>query len=365
MAKQRSVMIRIIGIASLFLLAAGLIFSENAMGAGCAPDRSKFEFQKGMCYATWTKERYSSEGSDESLKELAKTGTKWVAIVVNWYQDKCYTTSIFSTEKTASDASIIHAIEIVHSLGMKVMLKPHLDVMDTTGGGWRGEIACIAETDWNKWFESYGDFIIHYAKIAQEYNVELFCIGTELTSVATIKEGLWNSKVIGPVKEVYKGPLTYAANWSEEYQHVKFWDKMDYVGIDAYFPLADKDRPTIEEIKKGWEPWIKEMEEFQAKVNKPIIFPEVGYCSATGTTRMPWEEVTTGVVDLELQADCYRAIFELFWDKDWFYGVYWWKWGTDVRFGGPQNKGYSLQNKPAKDLVTKWYKGPAPARNKY
>ncbi|MFA6610024.1 MAG: hypothetical protein WCT15_04170, partial [Candidatus Omnitrophota bacterium] len=64
-------------------------------------------------------------------------------------------------------------------------------------------------------------------------------------------------------------------------------------------------------------------------------------------------------------ADCYRAVFELLWDKDWFYGVYWWRWGTDVRFGGAQNRGFSLQNKPAEDVVKKWYTGSAPAKKKY
>lgn len=330
-----------------------------------AKAKSKFEFQKGMCYVTWTKDRYASMGSDESLKALAKTGTKWVALVVNWYQDTCYTTSIFSTAKSPSDESVIHAIKTIHGLGMKVMLKPHLDVLDTSGGNWRGEIACIADPDWDKWFESYGEFISHYALIAQEHNVELLCIGTELTSVATIKETLWKTRVIEPVRAIYKGPLTYAANWSDEFTHVKFWDEMDYVGIDAYFPLSDKERPTLEEIKAGWSEWAKEVEIFQAKVDKPIIFPEIGYCSATGTAKTPWEEIVSGEVDLELQANCYRAIFELFWDKEWFYGVYWWKWGTDVRFGGPQNKSYSIQNKPALDVVKEWYARPDNVKRKY
>jgi len=328
---------------------------------GCAPAKPKIEWQKGMCYATWTKEKYSSPEADESLAELAKTGTKWVAVMTTWYQEACHTTRIFPTEKTPSDASVIHAIEKIHSLGMKVMLKPHLDLIDTAGGSWRGEIAC-APDDWNKWFESYRDFMLHYAVIAKEHNVELFCIGTELTSVATIKEDMWKNKIIAPVKDVYKGLLTYAANWNEEFMQVKFWDLLDYVGIDAYFPLSENDRPTLDELKKGWENWVKEVEDFQKKVNKPIIFPELGYCSVKGTARTPWEEIGRGEPDLELQADCYRAFFETFWDKKWFYGIYWWKWGTDVRFGGPSNKGFSIQNKPAVDVVAEWYKKPTPAR---
>ncbi|MDP2912784.1 MAG: glycoside hydrolase TIM-barrel-like domain-containing protein [Candidatus Omnitrophota bacterium] len=331
----------------------------------CAAAKSKAEFQKGICYVTWAKSRYLSGASDESLKELAKTGAKWVALTVNWYQDRCDTTDIFSTEKTASDASLIHAIEVIHSLGMKVLLKPHLDLVDVTSGGWRGEIACVTEPDWEVWFNNYANFVLHYAEIAQKHKVEIFCIGTELTQAAAAKEKLWRTKVIAPVRKIYEGPITYAANWNEEYSQVGFWDALDYIGIDAYFPLSEADNPNLADLKRGWEVWVKDIEKLQAKVNKPVIFPEVGYCSAVGTASTPWTEITNTSVDLELQANCYKALFETFWEKEWFYGAYWWRWGTDVRFGGPSSKGYSFQNKPAQDVVTEWYKKNRQVKSKY
>jgi hypothetical protein len=147
---------------------------------------------------------------------------------------------------------------------------------------------------------------------------------------------------------------------------VKFWDALDYVGIDAYFPLTDnRERPTLEELRQGWEKWVKEIEAFRKMVNKPVIFPEVGYCSAKGTAKIPWEEMAGGALDLELQADCYQALLETFWDRDWFYGVYWWRWGTDVRLGGATNRGFSFQNKPAQNVVVKWYKKAAPEKYKF
>jgi hypothetical protein len=328
------------------------------------PAKPKIEFQKGICYTTWSKNRYSTPESDASIKQLASTGASWASILTTWYQDKCYTTKIYPTEKTPSDESIVHAIKTMHSLGLKVMLKPHLDVVDASGGSWRGEISCISDPDWEEWFASYRDFVVHYARLAQANNVEMFCIGTELTTIATMKEATWKEKVIAPVREVYKGPLTYAANWNEEFEHVKFWDALDYVGIDAYFPLSDKDAPALDEIKKGWEEWVKQMEAFQARVNKPIIFPEVGYCSANGTTETPWEELS-GTLNLDLQKDCYEALFQTFWDKDWFYGVYWWRWGTDTRFGGPNNRGYTFQNKPAQATVTSWYAKAIPPKRAF
>jgi len=318
-----------------------------------------------MCYTTWRAEKYSSPASDASLKDLAKTGATWVAILTTWYQEKCHTTAIFPTKETPSDESLIHAIDTAHSLGMKVMLKPHLDIVDISNGTWRGEVACVSEPDWQAWFESYRGFMLHYAKIAQEHKVEMLCIGTELTSAATVRENTWKEVVIKPVREAYKGSLTYAANWNGEYNQIRFWDALDYVGIDAYFPLSDKPRPTIDDLKKGWQEWVVDIERFQKEVNKPIIFPEVGYCSAEGTAKTPWEEIAGGQIDLDLQANCYRAILETFWDKEWFYGVYWWKWGTDIRFGGSNNKNFTPQNKPAQKIVTQWYKKPVPKHKAY
>jgi len=349
---------RIIILSVLFIL---FLISANGCGVG-----SKYKFQKGMCYVTWSPGRYSSPASDESLKEVAGLGTKWIAVLTTWYQGKCHSTTISPGKNTPSDESMIHAIKTAHALGMKVMIKPHLDIIDTSDGSWRGEIACSSEPDWKAWFENYRDFILHYAKIAQENNVEILCIGTELTSVATIKENMWKEVVIKPVRGAYKGLLTYAANWDNEYERIKFWDALDYVGIDAYFPLVeDKPKPTLEELKKGWEPWVTDVEAFQKRVNKPIIFPEVGYCSAAWTAKTPWEDLASGKVESKLQADCYRALIETFWGKEWFYGMYWWRWGTDTRFGGPNNRGFSPQNKPAKDVIKEWYSKPAPQRTGY
>ncbi len=337
-----------------------VVLSSIAAGDAYSAPR-KSEFQKGMNYVTFSKERMSSKESDDSLKAISRTGAKWVSIVVTWYQESCSSTGIFPTDNSPGDESVIHAINTIHALKMKAVLKPHLELIDTSGGSWRGDIACSKE-EWGEWFDSYGKFAVHYAKMAQDQKVEMFCIGTELSSISVMKEELWKEKVISPVRGLYSGPLVYAANWDEEYNNVVFWEDMDYVGIDAYFPLSDKDKPTYKEIVAGWEKWAKDIEVFQAKVNKPLVFTEAGYCSAQGTTKIPWEEVAKGPVDMQLQANCYKALMETFWQKRWFYGVYWWKWGTSAKFGGPNNRGFTPQNKTAQDIVKKWYGKSIPSK---
>ena len=181
----------------------------------------------------------------------------------------------------------------------------------------------------------------------------MFCIGTELSTCATIKGYLWR-EMVETIRKVYSGQLTYAAHW-DRYMDIRFWDVLDYIGINAYFPLTEKMVPTYNELKEGWTKWVQEMEEFQVDLDKPIIFPEIGCNSADGAAIRPWEHAPRSEVNLQLQADYYRALLDTFWDKEWFMGLYWWYWGTNTRMGGKYNRGFTPQNKLSEEVVKKWY----------
>lgn len=347
--KKRTVLafLLMLGITSAGILSS---CSQAQLGFGKNP-----EYQKAIHYVTWSANGYNTSKSDESLEKIASLGCNWIAILTTWYQDTCYSTNIFSTKTTPTDQGIIRAINKAHQLNMKVMLKPHLDILDASYGGWRGEIVCTKEADWDQWFRSYKKFLMHYVDIAKKHNVEMFCIGTELTYIAISKPERWRT-LIKDIRKVYKGQLTYAANWNEEYLQIAFWDLLDYAGVDAYFPLSDKERPTYDELMTAWKKWVPEIEAWQARINKPVIFPEGGYHSSEYAAREPWMHDSGFNVDLDLQVDCYRALYDTFKDKKWFYGVYWWDWGTSVRMGGEANRGFTPQNKPAEKLLKQWYK---------
>ncbi|MBF0252580.1 MAG: hypothetical protein HQL29_02075 [Candidatus Omnitrophica bacterium] len=311
------------------------------------------EFQKGFGYCTWANETYSGADSDASLKALKETGADHVSILVTWYQTNCWSGDIKRMEMTPSDESIIHAITTAHELGLKVMLKPHLDLLDNSDGSWRGEIGCIKETDWAEWMRKYTDYIMHYVEIAKENNVELFCVGTELSTAATIKGDLCEI-LIKEIRAKYSGALTYAAHW-DRYQDIRFWKSLDYVGINAYFPLSEEMQPTYDELVAGWKKWYDEMAEFQKNINMPIIFPEIGCNSADGTAMRPWEHNPRTELNLELQVDYYKALLYVFYDKEWFYGLYWWYWGTNKNMGGTYDRSFIPQNKPSEGTVKEWY----------
>ncbi len=310
-------------------------------------------YQKGMSYSAWSGDAFSSSESDESLRLLAETNTEWIAICFAWAQSNTKSYDIrVDPVRTATTESVQHAITTAHSLGFKVMLKPMVDTLEEEQSQgyptvWRGEIQPSAE-----WFESYSNFINSFAEFAEENDVELFSVGCELKGTTGAKEE-WE-KVIAGVRERYSGPIIYAADWTN-YKNIEWWDSVDYVGIDAYFPLSFKYNPSLDELKTAWTNHANDIEEWISIVNKPVIFTEIGYRSGDGTNFAPSNYWLDMPVDLQEQQDCYEAAFQTLWNRSWFYGFYWWTWIHDPEKGGLDDPNHTPQNKPAQDVVTNWY----------
>jgi hypothetical protein len=306
--------------------------------------------QKGMSVASYWHDQYSYSASDSSIVALAQTGVNWTALLATWYQDSIGSTEIYrDTLQTPDDSSLVYMIDRAHELGLKVMLKPHVDTQDLT---WRALIQFSNERDWKTWFANYTSFITHYARIAQDCGVEQFCVGCELTG--TIHREVDWQLVIDSVKAYYDGPLTYAANWWLAYDSVEFWNALDYAGINGYFELTESTEPTRQELLSAWQDWLPQVEEFHERTGKPILITEIGYRSIDGCNINPWDWWSPGDIDLEEQADCYFAACSTFWNKEWFEGIFFWSWEVD-RPGGPDDDGYTPRGKPAEVFMTEWF----------
>lgn len=237
---------------------------------------------------------------------------------------------------------------------LKVMLKPQIWMH----GSWIGEFDLEDDEKWLEWEKTYSDYILQYAKIAEEMGVEMICIGTEFKRAMQTNTKYWY-KLIDEVREVYSGPLTYSSNW-DEYQDVPIWDKLDYIGISAYFPLTDKKHPTHEELKESWKPTVKALERFSKKQNKRIIFTEFGYLSLDGCAGKTWileKERDQHGENQQAQADAFHCLFATFWEKEWWAGGFFWKWYPEMRPNRKNfyNKDYSPQGKLAEETISEWY----------
>ncbi|GAA4293726.1 glycoside hydrolase [Aestuariibaculum suncheonense] len=235
---------------------------------------------------------------------------------------------------------------------IRVMIKPQIWV---SRGEFTGKIKMNSEEAWQELEETYSNFILDFARVAEETQVELFCLGTELETFVDHRPEFW-LELINRIRKVYSGKLTYAANWNE-YNRTPFWNQLDYIGIDAYFPVSDMQTPTVDDCKKGWAKYKPVLKLFSENINKPILFTEFGYRSVDYSGKRPWDsDRKMNAVNLEAQLNATQALLETFWGEHWFAGGFLWKWHHKYETsGGKQNFMFTPQNKPVEILVRDWY----------
>ena len=148
-------------------------------------------------------------------------------------------------------------------------------------------------------------------------------IGTELRKTEG-EEARWR-KIIRAVRSETDVPLTYAANW-DDYERVGFWDALDVIGIQAYFPLTEETDTSAEAIASGWARWMKKLERFSRSQKKPILFTELGYNRSYDAPVRPWDYHTDGEGAREVQERCLRIALRSIESEPSVLGAFLWKW---------------------------------------
>lgn len=243
-------------------------------------------------------------------------------------------------------------IETLQMNNIEIMLKPQIWV-------WRGEftgnIEMNNESDWKAFETSYSKFILDYAQLAQDNNIDIFCIGTELEAFINQRPEYW-FELIEKIKSIYLGKLTYAANW-DEFKQIPFWEELNFIGIDAYFPISYSKTPTVEDCKQGWQKHKETIKNVADNYNRPVLFTEYGYRSVHFAAKKPWAtERNITEVNLKGQVNALEALYDEFWNEDWFAGGFLWKWHHEnKKAGGKNNSRFTPQNKPAEHVVRAIY----------
>jgi hypothetical protein len=244
-------------------------------------------------------------------------------------------------------------IELAHEAGIQVMLKPQIYVPTS----WTGAIDFESEKDWAAWEADYELYILPFAQIAETMKIDAFCIGTEFSASTQKRTAFWQ-QLIQKTRTIYHGKLTYAANWNE-FQHVGFWKALDFIGIDAYFPLSDATTPSVAEIKKAWEIPCAEIEKVQKIAQKPIVFTEFGYLSVDGCAGKAWEiepKVESTPINQQAQANAIAGMFEFWSAKPYWQGSFLWKWFPNMLgHEGYPDRDYTPQGKLSEKVLQNYW----------
>jgi hypothetical protein len=302
---------------------------------------------------------------EEALLPLIRDNVEWISVSPFGWQERLDGTRVESNGDAGywseSDSGVIALTRMAHERGLRVALKPHLWVTGGGGGGTKlAEIDPGSPEGWRAWFDSYGAFLLRYADLAEHAGVDLFVVGAELTRATTRHPDEWRA-LIAATRGHYRGPLTYAANWYEEAEGIEFWDALDYIGVQAYYPLTKAGDSGPGALARGWAEPMATLERLHRRWGKKILFTEVGWKSTADSAVRPWEwtEHSSQImarISSRAQADAYEAFFDQVWPKPWFAGAYFWKWyGRHERAGGADDPDFTPQNKPAEAILARGF----------
>lgn len=290
------------------------------------------------------------------MPKIQQVNAEWIAIIPYAFSKPGNTNIIFNVDGQwwgERPEGIKKTIRLAKQAGLKVMLKPQLWVP----GSWTGGIDFEKEEDWQAWEKSYEEYLMFHINLSQSLDVDMICIGTEIKASEVKREKFWRNLILNIRKE-YKGRLTYAANW-DSYNNLPFWDALDYIGVDAYFPLDESKNPDPKVLKKKWKPIHKDFLKLYSKFKKPIIFTEFGYLSVDGCAGKTWEleKKTASLPNNEkAQADALAALFEFFEKQPYWEGGFLWKWYPKLGvYQDHGNNGHTPQGKMAEKTLKEWY----------
>ncbi len=318
-------------------------------------------WQKSFSIIPQGTEDYSSASFQQSLRNLKADGANYVNLIIPYYQSNSGSTDIGRGWNTPSDSSLISAIQYAHSIGLHVSIALYLE---TYSGEWR---AVINPGDRDTWYRNYGNTLVYYGRLGQQYGVEQFVLGAELISMASANTNSdntqrWNT-MIANVRAVYSGALSYSANrgeqdhtaWGAELPNIGFWDKLDLIGVSGYYGLfGDGSVASLESDWQGMNDYdINPIH--QKYPTKPIIFTEIGYRSVDNAHSFPWDSGMSGNYNSQEQINDYTALFD-YWNKySYMTGVDMWWWKSNPNAGGAGDTDYTPQNKPAEQTLKQWW----------
>jgi hypothetical protein len=334
-------------LAALLIISSSYAFYHYAIIKSELLREIKIEY-KGMNLVAPIKEL-----KNNTLEELKAHHVNAISLIPYAFVDVDNATIRYNNKRQwwgEKTEGIIASNKMAHDYKMTVMLKPHLWV---NHGFYTGNLDFETAVEWTRWETDYEKYILDFAQLAQTEKMELFCFGTELGNAIAKRPQYW-SQLIVKIRKIYTGKLTYAANW-DDFDKVPFWKELDYIGIDAYFPLSDAITPTVPNLNKAWKAHILKMDKLQAKINKKIIFTEFGYRNSDKAAKEPWTESQNTINNLA-QANAYESLFQTLTKKSWFAGGFAWKWyADDYHKEKKNNVDYTPQDKPALETIKKWY----------
>ena len=274
---------------------------------------------------------YGSDRSMALLKHLKRGGANWVSVTPFarlWSLTSTRIKMDFEAEYQENRTNLARMVAQAHALGLRVLLVPHLWVET---GGWRGRVDPGSKRGWRAYHRSYRAFVLRWARFAADTGVDALSVGVECASWSGRFVEVWRS-LIRDVRAVYGGTLTYSANWDEA-ANVIFWDRLDVVGVNAFFPLSDGKGASSDVYARYARRHADTLADLVESLGKPVFFSEVGYTTRKDAAVEPWlwpDDMVNVEIDEDEPARALRAVVDAFIPKEWFLGFFVWRYYANL-----------------------------------
>ncbi|MGV8976619.1 MAG: glycoside hydrolase family 113 [Cellulomonas sp.] len=302
-----------------------------------------------VCGMTWgftgVRGTWTTPEAKASMVAMTELGVTWVTLAYAALQATAQSTTIgYRDVPTLTDDEIRAAAAQARDLGLRICLKPMVNVAD---GTWRAHIGFFdhdvpGEPTWAQWFASYTEYIVHHARLAAELGVEMLCIGCEMVR-ADSQEQHWRA-LIAQVREVYDGLITYNCDKYQE-DRLTWWDAVDVISASGYYPTGT------------WPEHLDRIESVVRREGKPFCFLEAGCPSRVGAGARPNDWTLVGAPDERAQADYLEEMMSACAERAWVGGFMLWDWPADLYRADQAalDDGYCVYAKAGAEVVARHY----------
>ncbi len=316
------------------------------------------DWQKGVSFQSRGTEDFASDDFKQSVLNATTLGVDHVSLVTTYYQYGRSENQMFRGWNTASDNALREGTAFAKSLGLEVSYKLFVESND----GWR---AYINPSNRAEWFGNYSQIASDLGRLGAETGAEMIVLGTEMVGIASAAQnsentGYWYD-LIGSVRSVYPGALTYGGNWGgafDEKNNIEFWDALDYIGVSGYYEPGKAGAYDVESIQNFWgDIDYNDLRPLADRWGKEIIFTEIGYRSVDFALERPWDYGSGGNYNPYIQEIAYEGLLSYFENVPYLKGVHMWDYNSAPWYGGEGNTDYTPWNKPAGEVLKRYYNG--------
>ena len=273
-----------------------------------------------------------------------------------------------------SDEDLIYLITETHNRGLKFVMYfctfPSGNETSINGHHPAALIFTYAygQAWWESYFEQLTPFVLNYAQIAEQNNVEMFLLKNQWHQDDSEFVAPLYAALIDEIKNVYSGPIALDQWGGGGENHMAAFDKADYIAIDVFSHdmadhqqhISDLNSPDIDELCTE----IGHFLDFEYKLtteeyDKPVIVYTLGGSSYDGALlgEPYWEDVfwyypddPAAPVNLQVQADFFEASMQAIAERPWIEGVF----SFGYVYWDNLDKSVSVRGKPAEGVLAKW-----------